>query len=189
MARRSPEAAVETLGDFPSSWRAGPLYRGFGPFAVAAGLLLSIATFVIFAGFTPIKPTTEVVLWLLFGDAVVVVIVLSLIVIELTRLRAARRASRAGARLHTRVIALFSLVAAVPAFVTAIVATVSVEWAINPAFMRNIGDFVQEAGQTSLIYRQWQCRGLLRDSELTARDLSKSAGLMQSDPDGVPNLL
>jgi two-component system nitrogen regulation sensor histidine kinase NtrY len=159
------------------------IYRRFGPLAVGAALVLSLVTFVVFAGFTPIIPTTNVVLALLGGDALVVAIVLSLIVIELRRLRMARRASRAGARLHSRVIALFSVVAAVPALLTAVVATVSVEWAINPAFMRNIGSFVAEAGQSSQLYKESQCQSLLRDADLTAGDLSRSARLLKAEPE------
>ncbi len=119
---------------------------------------------------------------ILAGDALVVLIVLALIVMELRRLRAARRAARAGARLHSRVVTLFSLVAAIPALVTAIVATVSVEWAINPAFMRNVGVLSKEAGATSQLYRTSICEALLRDSELTAGDLGRSARLLKSDP-------
>ncbi len=162
--------------------RDSVMYRRFGPVAVGAGILLALATFVIFAGFTPLIPTTGVVLTLLLGDVIVVAIVLSLIIVELASLRAARRASRAGARLHTRLIALFSLVAATPALVTAVVATVSVEWAINPAFMRGLGDFVNEASRTSHAYRESQCQSLLRDADLTAGDLSRSAALLKSDP-------
>ena len=167
---------------YSESRQGGLIYRRFGPIAVGAGVALALATFVIFGGFTPIIPTTGVVLALLLGDLLVVAIVLSLIVVELLRLRASRRASRAGARLHTRLIALFSLVAATPAFVTAVVATVSVEWAINPAFMRGLGDFVNEAGQTAQAYREAQCQSLLRDAELTAADLSRSSQLMTTDP-------
>ena len=160
----------------------GVMYRRFGPVAVGAGFALSLATFVIFAGFTPIVPTQSVVLSLLGGDAIVVIVVLALILAEMRRLRSARKLSRAGARLHSRVVALFSLVAAVPALVTAIVATVSVEWAINPAFMRNLGAFVSEAGASSQLYRESQCQSLLRDAELTAGDLSRIGRLLKSDP-------
>src|ERR1700722_2282964 len=105
----STQAAASGVAYFDPS-RENLIYRRFGPIAVAVALALSLATFVIFAGFTPIIPTTSVVLALLGGDALVILIVLSLIILELRRLRIARRASRAGARLHTRVIALFSLV-------------------------------------------------------------------------------
>jgi two-component system nitrogen regulation sensor histidine kinase NtrY len=184
-AKQSSETALTdgmAVPAYSDPRRDSVIYRRFGPFAVGAALLLSIVTFVVFAGFTPIRPTAGVVLSLLFGDALVVAIVLALIVVELRRLRAARRASRAGARLHSRVIALFSLVAAVPAVVTAIVASVSVEWAINPAVLHNIGGFVAEASQASRVYKVSQCQALLRDAELTAGDLSRSGRLLKTDP-------
>jgi two-component system nitrogen regulation sensor histidine kinase NtrY len=154
----------------------------FGPIAVGGALILALATFVVFAGFTPIIPTSAVVLTILAGDGLIVICLLVLIGLELRNLRAARRAARAGARLHNRVVALFSLVAAIPALVTAVVATVSVEWAINPAFMKDVGAFLNESGALSQLYQESQCRALLREAELTAGDLSQGARLLRSDP-------
>ena len=154
----------------------------FGLVAVGAAFVLAIATFLVFAGFTPILPTANVVAILLAGDLIVVLTLIVLILIELARLRAARRAARAGARLHSRFVALFSLVAAIPAIVTAVVATVSVEWAINPQFMSDVAAFINESNQATQLYRESQCRGLLRDVELTAGDIARSALLLRSDP-------
>ena len=114
----------------------------FGIIVVGAAFVLALATFLVFAGVTPIIPTATVVLILLAGDGLVVLILIILISIELARLKAARRAARAGARLHSRFVALFALVAAIPAIVTAIVAGVSVEWAINPRFMSDVAAFI-----------------------------------------------
>ncbi len=169
-ARGSP-----LLDDSPPTGR-------FGIVVVGAAFVLALATFLVFAGFTPIIPTATVVLTLMVGDGLVVVILIVLISMELARLRAARRAARAGARLHSRFVALFSLVAAIPAIITAIVATVSVEWAINPRFMSDVAAFINEANQATQLYRESQCRALLRDVELTAGDIGRSALLLQSDP-------
>ena len=154
----------------------------FGVIVVGAAFVLALATFLVFAGFTPIIPTAPVVLTLLLGDGLVVVILIILISMELARLRAARRAARAGARLHSRFVVLFSLVAAIPAIVTAVVATVSVEWAINPRFMSDVAAFINESNQATQLYRESQCRALLRDVELTASDIGRSASLLRADP-------
>ena len=163
---------------------SGPTGR-FGPIAVGAAFVLALATFLVFAGFTPILPTATVVSILLIGDGLVVITLIVLIGIELARLRAARKAARAGARLHSRFVALFSLVAAIPAIVTAVVATVSVEWAINPRFMSDVAAFINEANQATQLYRESQCRALLRDVDLTAGDIARSALLLRSEPDAV----
>ncbi len=160
---------------------SGPTAR-YGLVAVSAAFVLALATFVVFAGLTPILPTANVVEALLFGDGLVILVLLLLIGIELNRLRTARRAARAGARLHSRFVALFSLVAAIPAIVTAVVATVSVEWAINPRFMTDVAAFINEATQATQLYRESQCRALLRDVELTAGDIARSELLLRSDP-------
>jgi two-component system nitrogen regulation sensor histidine kinase NtrY len=160
---------------------SGPTAR-FGPIAVGAAFVLALATFLVFAGFTPILPTATVVSALLIGDGLVVITLIVLIGIELARLRSARKAARAGARLHSRFVALFSLVAAIPAIVTAVVATVSVEWAINPRFMSDVAAFINEANQATQLYRESQCRALLRDVDLTAGDIARSAMLLRSEP-------
>jgi len=155
----------------------------FGAMALAAASLLAIATFTVFAGFTPIVPTATVVSLILLGDLIVVLALLILIGLELWRLRKARRAARAGARLHSRVIALFSMVAAIPAIVTATVATVSVEWAINPAFVSNVAGFLRDASASSQLYRESQCRVLLHDAERAASGLAKAPRLALTDPE------
>ena len=118
-----PTTVNEAPAVFADPVSESQVSRRFGPLAVASALVLALATFVVFAGLTPIVPSDRVVLGLLGGDGLIVLVLLVLIVLELRRLRAARRAARAGARLHSRFVALFSLVAAIPALVTAIVAT------------------------------------------------------------------
>ena len=154
----------------------------FGQAAIIGALALALATFVIFAGLTPILPTRPVLLTIFAGNALVILVLITLVVMETRRLLAARRAGRAGARLHTRVVALFSLVAAVPALVTAVVATVSLERVINPAYMQSISEFLGQSSGAATSYRETECRALLRDTELTATDLARSARLLHGEP-------
>ena len=144
-------------------------------------MLLALATFIIFAGLTPIIPTQPVVLTLLGSDALIILALLVLIALEARHVIAARLAGKAGARLHSRVVTLFSLVAAIPALVTAVVATVSLERVIKPAFMQDIGAFIDETDHATKLFRESQCRSLLRDVEISATDLGQSAPLLQSN--------
>jgi two-component system, NtrC family, nitrogen regulation sensor histidine kinase NtrY len=174
---RSPDQGAENARGFEEGEAVGR----FGPLAVGAALLLAIATFVVFAGFTPVIPTPFVVLGIFCGNALIILVLLVLIGVEARNLIAAVRAGRAGARLHIRVVALFTLVAAIPALVTAVVATVSLERSLNPVFMKDIKSFINETTQASHLYRESQCRSLLRDTTLTAADLAQGARLLQSD--------
>jgi two-component system, NtrC family, nitrogen regulation sensor histidine kinase NtrY len=173
----SPQESAKSAARFEEGHTAGR----FGPAAVGAALLLAIATFVVFAGLTPVIPTPFVVLSIFCGNALIIFVLLVLIGIEMRKLIVARRAGRAGARLHARVVTLFSLVAAIPALVTAVVATVSLERSLNPVFMKDIKVFINETTEASHLYRESQCRSLLRDTLLTAADLAQSARLLQTD--------
>ncbi len=178
MTNQGPQKGAEAARRVEEGRTAGR----FGPLAVAAALILALATFVVFAGFTPVIPTPFVVLVIFGSNALIIFILLVLIGLEARNLIAARRAGRAGARLHIRVVALFTLVAAIPALVTAVVATVSLERGLNPVFMKDIRGFINETTQATNLYRESQCRSLLRDTALAASDIGQGARLLQSDP-------
>ena len=173
--RRTPLSAPDLTGE---NW----IFNRFGAFAVGAGMALALATFTVFAGFTPIIPTATVVTAILVGDFLVVAVLVILIARELLRLRRARKVSRAGARLQARVIALFALVAAIPAIVTATVATVSVEWAIKPGFLRDVATYIRDSGQVSDYYREFQCKTLLQQTSRAAGELARSASIGAFNP-------
>src|SRR5262249_14758687 len=98
--------------------------RLLGPIAVGLALLSAFVTFVVLADLTPILPTHNVVVTLLMVNAGTVLVLLGVIVREVWQMVQARRSGRAAARLHVRVVGLFSIIAAAPAILVAIVASV-----------------------------------------------------------------
>src|SRR3954453_6530731 len=101
--------------------------RLIGSIAVSLALLSALATFVVLANLTPILPTHEVVLTLLLVNALTVFLLLVFIGREVWRVLQARRRGRAAARLHVRIVALVSLIAAVPAILVAVVASITLD--------------------------------------------------------------
>src|SRR5436189_5149619 len=83
--------------------------RVLGLIAVALALLSALATFLVLANLTPILPTHEVVLTLLAVNVFTALFLLGIIAYEVWRVFQARRRGRAGARLHVRIVALFSV--------------------------------------------------------------------------------
>ncbi|MBK9083088.1 MAG: PAS domain-containing sensor histidine kinase [Rhizobiales bacterium] len=160
--------------------RRGALSR-FGPWLVSIAALLAFATILVFAGLTPIPPSNEVVLALFAADALIILLLLILIALEAWRLLQARRAGAAAARLHLRIVGLFSIVAAAPAIVMAIVASLVIERGLNPAFMQDVRGFVQNTAQAARLYRESQCKALLREADLTASDLDRAINLFNAD--------
>ena len=153
----------------------------WGPYIAALAVLVALTTVLVFAGLTPIPPTDAVVISLFALDGALILILCGFIVFEATRLIAARRAGAAAARLHIRIVGLFSIVAAAPALIMALTASLVIERGLNPAFMQDLRGFVQNTAEAARLYREGQCKSLLREADLTASDLDRGRALFNAD--------
>ena len=153
------EQAAETALASP------PIKRGetriLGPIAVGLALLSAFVTFVVLADLTPISPTHYVVVTLLLANAATVLLLLSIIVREVWQIMQARRSARAAAHLHVRIVALFSVIAAAPAIMVAIVASVTLDRGLDRMFSTR----TRAAIENSLIVAE----AYLRDNAQIAR--------------------
>jgi two-component system, NtrC family, nitrogen regulation sensor histidine kinase NtrY len=164
-------------------WQGGDrrLAARLGPLAVALALLIGLISFLIFSGYTPVAVTDSVVLGLFAANVLSILAVLGLVLAEAYRLFKARRAGAAGAQLHVRIVGLFSIVAAVPALLTAWAGSVTLERSLNPSFMQDGRGFVQSTVEAARLFREDQCRALLQEARLTASDLDRGKLMFEVD--------
>src|SRR5262245_65048964 len=110
---------VEQAATAETALAAAPAKRSesrvIGPVVVGLALLSAFVTFIVLADLTPILPTHNVVVSLLLVNALTVLLLLGIIVREVWLVVQARRTGRAGAKLHVRIVGLFSIIAAAPA--------------------------------------------------------------------------
>ncbi|TMJ30785.1 MAG: PAS domain-containing sensor histidine kinase [Alphaproteobacteria bacterium] len=139
------QAATAELVTAAAAPASGWLARSLGLTAVAVALLSALVTFVVLAGLTPIAPTHEVVVTLLAGNAVTVLLLTGFIAREVWGVVQARRRGRAAARLHVRIVALFSVIAALPAVLVAIVASVTLDRGLDRLFSRQTYSLIENA--------------------------------------------
>jgi two-component system nitrogen regulation sensor histidine kinase NtrY len=135
--------------------------RFAAPIVVGIALLSALITFLVLAGLTPIMPTHYVVVSLLLVNAVAVLLLLAIIATETWQILRARRVGTAGARLHIRIVGLFSVIAAAPAILVAIVASVTLDRGLDRLFSSR----TREAIENSVIIAD----AYLRDHAQTAR--------------------
>jgi two-component system, NtrC family, nitrogen regulation sensor histidine kinase NtrY len=121
------EAAAATASTSTAS-------RVVGTVAVGLALLSALLTFIVLAGLSPIAPTHEVVVSLLLVNAATVFVLLAIIAREVWQIVQARRRGRAGARLHVRIVGLFAVIAAAPAVLVAVVASVTLDRGLDRFF-------------------------------------------------------
>ncbi len=144
------------------------------PLLVGLALVSALASFAVFTGYTPLFPTDPVVLDVFIADGVIACVLFLLVGLEAFKLLAAWRAKQAGARLHAYIVVLFSITAAVPAIIMAVVGAVALDRGLYPAFVDDVGRFIAETKDAGKLIRSKQCDSLQRDADLTASDLERA---------------
>ncbi len=163
--------------------------RIMGPLSVALALLSALVTFIVLADLTPISPTHNVVVTLLMVNAVTVILLLTIIVREVWQVVQARRSGRAAARLHVRIVGLFSIIAAAPAILVAIVASVTLDRGLDRMFSTRTRAAIENSLIVAEAYLREHANIVRSDILVMAYDLSRSKPLFDSEPDKLPQFL
>jgi len=114
----------------------------WGGAIIVLALLTAILSFVILIGLTSIIPDRSVTWVLTYINVAMVLCLIVVISRELYPIIRAWRARRAASRLHVRIITLFSMVAALPALVVAVVAAVTLNLGLDRWFDTNTRQIV-----------------------------------------------
>jgi two-component system, NtrC family, nitrogen regulation sensor histidine kinase NtrY len=176
--RKDTTEAVPPAPDAPSTppppvleERSGSLWA---PATVVVALLAAIGTFLFLLGTLGVEPDERTSLVFLGIDILLILALLTIVARELWRLRRANQAGLAGARLHRRIVSLFSLVAAVPTALVAGAAVIAIERGLTPWFSGDLRALVQNADVISRSFQQQICQNLIREMRLMANDLDRT---------------
>ena len=170
--------AASTVAAPPASRRST---RIFGGIVLAIALLSAITTFFVLTGLTPIEPTQEVVIAVMVVNGASMVVLLSLIAFELWHVIGARRRGSAGARLHVRIVGLFSVIAAVPAILVAIVATVTLDRGLDHWFSTRTRAVIGNSLTVARAYLREHGAMIRGDILAMAIDVSRAKPLFDQD--------
>jgi two-component system, NtrC family, nitrogen regulation sensor histidine kinase NtrY len=171
------QAATSELMTAAAAPTSGWIPRALGLAAVALALLSAILTFVVLAGLTPIAPTHEVVVTLLLANAGTVFLLVLVIAREVWRIVQARRRGRAAARLHVRIVALFSIIAAVPAVAVAVVASVTLDRGLDRLFSQQTRSLIENSLIVADAYVREHVQFVRADSIAIAIELARAKPL------------
>ena len=155
--------------------------RMFGPIAVGLALLSAFATFIVLADFTPILPTHNVVVTLLLVNAATVLLLLGVIIREVWQMVQARRSGRAAARLHVRIVGLFSIIAAAPAILVAIVASVTLDRGLDRMFSTRTRAAIENSLIVAEAYLRDHAQIVRSDIMVMAIEIARAKPAFQQD--------
>src|SRR5271168_4816666 len=188
MAMGGRRELMATVGDALSAEAAqGPAESArfatglLGPAAVGVALLSAFATFVVLAGLTPINPTNDVVVTLLGVNALAVLLLLGIIGREVWHILQARRRGKAAARLHVQIVALFSIIAALPAVLVAVVASVTLDRGLDQLFSTRTRSMMENSLIVADAYIREHAQSIRADTDAMAIDVSRAKPLFDQD--------
>jgi len=161
---------------------AGSRAFWIGSVVVGLSLVSGFATYLILTGLTPIVPRNEIVLGVLFVNLLLVIAMVAVIAVQATGLWRAWRNKVAGARLHVRIVLLFSLITALPALLLAVAATTTFSRSLDNWFNRQTTNIVMNSLDVAHAYLEEHGQVIRTDIVNMGKDLDDAATEVASDP-------
>src|SRR3569623_1680771 len=179
-------ASIEPRSAEPQGRR---LRRLLMPVAVALALISAFLTFVVLTGLTPIVPSHPVVIGFLLINAATIMLLLLIIGREIWLVIQARRRGRAAARLHVQIVALFSVIAVLPAVLVSIVANVTLDRGLDRLFSGPTKAVIQNSLTIANAYLYEHAQLIRGDVLGMANDLNNARPLWDQDRQSFRNVL
>jgi two-component system nitrogen regulation sensor histidine kinase NtrY len=157
--------------------------RWLGPIAVGVALFSALMTFVVLAGFTRIVPTHQVVVGFLLANALAALFLVAVIGREVWMIIQARRRGRAAAQLHVSIVGLFSVIAAVPAVLVAIVASITLDRGLDRIFNIRTRAVIENSLAVSEAYLREHAQATRNDIFAISNEVARAKPLFDQDRD------
>ncbi|MHA6692284.1 sensor histidine kinase NtrY-like [Devosia sp. A449] len=182
------EQAKPARSAFASARNNRPL-RILGFIVVFASVLMSSLSFLILSGTTNIEPSTTVwtVIWIVTG--LLVLLVIALVVTEAVLLIQARLQGQAGAGMQIRMVTMFALVAAIPAALVAVVATIALNQGLDQWFSERTRAMVESSRLVARSYMLEHAQVLRDDVIWVASELEQAHTTFGEDQERFQRIL
>ena len=175
----------------PQAPSLDPSERAFwvGLITVILSIVSGLATYLILTGLTPITPRDDVVLGALLVNIALIVAMIAILLWQGIGLWRAWRASVPGARLHVRIVGLFSIIAALPAILLAVAATITFSRAIDSWFTTRTRAIIDNSLEVAQSYLEEHGSVIRTDVANMARDIDAAADDVVDKPEVLKQLL
>jgi two-component system nitrogen regulation sensor histidine kinase NtrY len=160
-----------------------------GVVAVIGALVTAAISFAILVGVTPIAPDETTTIALIVINALFVAVLMALIAREVHRVAMARRRGKAASRLHIRIVAMFSLIAVLPALLVAIIASITLDIGLDRWFELRTKTIINSSLSIAEAYVQENARNLQGTTLSMANDLDNARPLYGLDRTGFREFL
>ncbi|WP_120496600.1 PAS domain-containing sensor histidine kinase [Kiloniella sp. EL199] len=137
-----------------------------------------ITTFSALSGDLSQANDPQLILLLLTTDFILLMALLAIVVRRLVLLWLERKRGLAGAKLHSRLVGLFSLVAVTPTIIVAVVSVGFFEFGLQGWFNEKVSTAVKESHAVAEAYLNEHQQGIVADALSVSSDLGQSLNLL-----------
>ena len=173
-----------------ASWsRRRDLPRWLAIGLACAAVTSGAITYATLSGSAPFAPDPQTILILLNVDLVLLLSLGALVASQLVKLWSERRRGEAGAQLHTRMAALFSLVALTPTIVVAVFSALFLHFGMQSWFSEKVSTAINRSQVVAHTYVQEQSNNIRISTLAAAMELNSQATHLRRNPQLMPRLL
>ena len=149
---------------------------------LVVAMVTVVFTYLVLTGSTAIEPTQDVRLYLTLMLALFLLALAALVIGRLVRLWQAHKSGSAGARLHGRLVTIFSLIAVVPVVMTAGAAAITINLAMEAWFSGGVKSVVENSLAVTNAYFEEHTNKLRSDSLIVASTIDTLSPLQIINP-------
>ena len=151
---------------------------------VILSIVCGLATYLILTGLAPIKPNRELIGALMAANLLLVSLMAGMIGWQIWKLLRDRQRGIAGAGLHIRIVGLFSLIAALPAIIVALFATVTLSRGLDTWFSDRTRSVVDSSVAVAQSYIRETSERIRDDVVSISNDLNQHREMFEKDSSG-----
>ncbi|HRC27194.1 MAG TPA: two-component sensor histidine kinase, partial [Alphaproteobacteria bacterium] len=158
--------------------RAGGWEKRIAAILIVAGLLCGFATWAALTASPPLGRDPVRVIWLLNLDLIILLLLLSLIARRIVLLWSGRRKGLPGAKLHARLVFIFSILAAIPAIVMTLFSAAFFHFGVQMWFSERVRTAVSESQAVAEAYLAEHQQVIKADVLAMANDIDRAAPIL-----------
>lgn len=156
---------------------------------VSLSLIFGLSTYLILTDLTPIQPHHSVVVTVLLINSLLICGMILLIAWHVYELWRNRRTGEAGAKLHVKFVSLFGIVAALPAILLAIFASISLDRGLDHLFSTHTKILVRDSLDVARAYIKEHSEVIRTDMVAVASAVEKELPKTRGRPQDIAKLL
>ncbi len=156
--------------------------------AIAAPVC-GLLTYAALSATPPFGNDTTTVIWVLNADLTILLLLVALIARRIVLLWSGRRRGLPGARLHARLVFVFSLLAAIPAIVMTVFSAAFFHFGVQTWFSDRVRTAIDESQAVAEAYLQEHQQVIRADTLAMAGDIDRQASVLMGNEDAFESVI